>query len=360
MRIERMMRQTVSETVRANRFTVRRMIISRVVVCGGGGPRRTVTTTSASAADEKEDASSSTRSRLLRSALEYVPEHGWTNQAILAAVRENHPHVSLSYATTLQATDLVQCFMETCNRELRERLRRERHNKQSDDTIDTASTTTTPRSSSRVERLHHAMRLRLEMVATYIAMGRWHQGMALGISQPEAALTTSEQLKDLVSVIVQETDDDDDDDNNSQPPLSDLAQLGLGAVYVATECHMLADASTEYQDTWDFLRQTLQRWESLHQQNHTSMLSSSNFPSDAAFLASTLATAFGHGILSISNVTPPTAATVLSTPNQIWNTAMNTVHAFTRSSTQSSSTTSSSSTTTSTNPGSPPNGTPTL
>ena len=261
---------------------------------------------------------SSPRSTLLQSALEHVPEHGWTSEAILAAVRQNHPQVSLSYATTLQATDLVQYFMETCNQELRGKLRAQR---QSDATA-TATSTTAPR--SMVERLHDAMRLRLEMAATYIAMGRWHQGMALGISQPEAALVTTEQLKELITVIAQETCTDDDGDSQQ---LSDLAQLSLGAVYVATECHMLSDTSVDYQDTWDFLRQTLQQWESLQQPKNFSTV-----PADAAFLASTLATAFGHGILSVSNLAPPTS---LPTPDQLWRGAMNTANAFTAPSTTS-------------------------
>eukprot|EP00977_Amphora_coffeiformis_P006807 scaffold1488_cov141-Amphora_coffeaeformis.AAC.16 len=336
------MRRTIVGTVQGRR-PMMRLMPSR------GCCRRSIATAPSSSPDDPSF-SSTPRSRLLQSALEHVPEHGWTSQAILAAVRLNHPDVSLSYATTLQATDLVQCFMETCNQKLREQLRQERQEQSDDDT----TTTTTLHSSSRVERFHHAMRLRLEMVANYIAMGRWHQGMALGISQPEAALTTSEQLKDIITVIVQETaTTDDDNDQNSQPPLSDLAQLSLGAVYVATECHMLSDTSVDYQDTWDFLRQTLQQWDSLLQRQQSNSLLSSSCPADAAFLASTLATAFGHGLMSVSNVTLPTAAG-LPTPDQMWHGAMSTITAFTGSSTPKTMTTT---TTTSTNPGTGPKGT---
>lgn len=269
---------------------------------------------STTATGASDSSSSSTRKHLLQSALEKVPEHGWTSEAIVTAVRQNHPQVSLSYATTLQATDLVQYFMDTCNQELRKKLREEQQ-------IDADTSTN---SLPLVERLHHAIRLRLEMVASYIAMGRWHQGMALGISQPQAALVTSEQLKELIALIVQETVCTSVTKDSQQQPLSELAQLSLGAVYVATECHMLSDTSPDYQETWDFLRQTLRQWDSLREQKHLS----ASIPADAAFLASTLATAFGHGILSVSQLTVPSQMSSIPTPDQMWRSAMNTVQGF--------------------------------
>ena len=213
----------------------------------------------------------------------------------------------MSFASTLSPQDLIQFFMDDCNQRLQNELRQK------------INESTPP--LSRVDRLHTAFRLRLEMVADYVRTGRWHEGMALGASSPEAAWETTEQLKSLVSVVVQEPITTCHDQQQEEP-LSDLAKLSLGAVYVAAECHMLAaDASStdDHETTWEFLRTNLEYWETLQQQQGSIAPASLG---DAAFLATTLATAFGNGFLSVSNLSPPSTDR-LPTPQKLWQDTVN-------------------------------------
>jgi rpsU-divergently transcribed protein len=238
----------------------------------------------------------SLRTKLLRSSLKHVSEHGWSQEAIVAAVRDSYPKVSLSYATILTATDMVAFFMEDCNQRLRNELRA----KQQDDENSVPL--------SRVDRLQEGLQLRLEYLTGWIQAGRWSQGMALGLGDPDAALVTSEQLKDLISIVVEET--------AITGELSDLAQVGLGAVYVATECHLLTDTSENYKDTWAFLRDSLEHWERLQQRTSTggTFSPSSSSASDAAFLASNVALALGNGLVSVVNLPN------LPSPDEVWQT----------------------------------------
>ena len=286
--------------------------------------------------------SSLSRTALLQAALGHVPEHGWTTRAIVAAVQQQNPPVSLSYATTLTAHDLVQYFMDQANENLRIELQQQNAtssatlttlgDNRNDGNATTSSSTTTDSNNnnndkyhrgSRTERIHHAMQFRLQQVAPYIRMGRWHEGMALGVSQPEAALVTSEQIKEIVTTIVQHAADP------SEPRPSEFAQWALGAVYVATECHMLSDTSEDYIDTWAFLTRQLQQWES------TAVRGNFVPTDDTAFLVSTLATAVGHGLMSVSQFPPPSSTSSLQAFHQVRDTASQALNhlasSFTRS-----------------------------
>jgi hypothetical protein len=269
----------------------------------------------------------SLREKLLSAALQHVPEHGWTTSAITAAVQQDYPTISLSYATTLTETDLVHGFMEIANERLRNDLRskvltmqQQQQQQQSEDerspNNEDQNTFLSWSTMSRLDRIAYAIQTRLLMVQPYLVAGRWHEGMALGAQYPHVAWETSQQLKDLVHIIVQETassnsssiDNDQIESlssSSSSFPLSELAEFSLGAVYVATECHMLTDTSENYQETWTFLRQQLHHWDHLRQ--HGPLTASS--VNDVSFLASTVLTAFGHGVMSVSNIkTPPSAA----------------------------------------------------
>lgn len=281
----------------------------------------TTNTASQNSNDNSYSTSHNTRNALLASALTHVPEYGWTTEAILAAVRHQHPQASLSYATTLTATDLVHYFMQDCNDRLRSLLREEQtesHKQQQ---------------TSRTDRLHHALRTRLNMVVEYVAVGRWHEGMALGATHPQTAWETSEHLKEMIEIVVQYEQEaaslsqeapqlGNDSTTGSTENTSEWAQFTLGAVYVATECHLLSDTSDGYQQTWHFLRQQLQQWEVLH---HHQQHGQTQFPThlgpvslnDAAFLASTVATAIGNGIISVSSVSPPSKNSILPSLDQI-------------------------------------------
>ena len=63
---------------------------------------------------------------LARSALQQVPTHGWTSEAITAAAMQD-PQLSLSMAGMLNPTELLHWFMDDMNRQLRIQMKEEKN-----------------------------------------------------------------------------------------------------------------------------------------------------------------------------------------------------------------------------------------
>lgn len=149
---------------------------------------------------------------LAKAALEKVPIHGWTQDAITAAVLE-HPQMTISMSGLLTPSDLVTWLMEDFNEQLR----------------------TDP--EKLTWSVFEKIKWRLEQVIPLAKSGQWHQGMAKGLQTP---LTTRSQLHEFIEL--------------SSPPGSSLMyQTALGGIFVASELHLLTDASPDYQETWNFL-----------------------------------------------------------------------------------------------------------
>jgi ubiquinone biosynthesis protein COQ9 len=162
------------------------------------------------------------KTRLAQAAMKQVPTHGWTKEAITAAAVQD-TKLSISMSGMLTPIDLVHWFMDDMNRQLRE--------KNQGDSQDT----------SDKNKIFKAIQWRLQQVVPLVQCGQWHKGMALGISTP---LTTKAQLHEFIEII-------------SPPDASTEFQAALGAIFVATELHLLSDSSHDYQDTWSFLQQRL-------------------------------------------------------------------------------------------------------
>mmetsp|Transcript_4322 Transcript_4322/g.11306 ORF Transcript_4322/g.11306 Transcript_4322/m.11306 type:complete len:298 (-) Transcript_4322:1940-2833(-) len=189
----------------------------------------------ASAAAAAPTATSSTsdmnafRDRLCDVALEQVKVHGWTQDAIAAAVAQKGWTLSMSGMIT--PNDLVSYWMDRWNDELEEHLQ--------------GSSTSSIADSTQADRIGDAIQFRLQRVVPLVQCNRWHEGMALGLKTPT---TTRQQLHRIVELI---------------DPHADVSQHAvLGMIYASTELHLLTDTSPDYAETWAFLRQRAQEYES--------------------------------------------------------------------------------------------------
>jgi rpsU-divergently transcribed protein len=248
------------------------------------------------------------RHKLLVAALHQVHEHGWTQDAIAAAVAAD-PTVSISLAGMIQPVELIAFSMDHWN----ERLEKDLAVKQE---IWCELESSSVASSTLESRIEEAIKTRLGYLLPHHRSQRWHEGMAMGVRDPTAALHTKEQLRQLIQIISHAVVLDDvttSDQNNNSIPLSDWQQLALGGVYVVTELHLLTDPSPDYQDTWEFLHERVSEWERLFVTGGTDDMSSfftnmsmSMNPSallqqggNVAYTASAVASSLAGGVVSL-------------------------------------------------------------
>jgi len=202
---------------------------------------------------------SDAKTRLAKAALKQVPKHGWTQDAIAFAAAED-PKLSLSMSGMLTATELVGWFMDDMNEQLKSKKFSDNNNKQ-----------------------FEAIQWRLQQVLPFVESGQWHKGMAMGLSTP---LKTRAQLHEFIELV-------------SPANSSQAYQTALGAIFVATELHLLTDSSStnnnnnNYQDTWTFLQTRLDELEA-HQQQYGDV-------DPAQFLAQLASTAPFPSLTSLAN-----------------------------------------------------------
>jgi ubiquinone biosynthesis protein COQ9 len=177
------------------------------------------TTTTTPLEPEKSTKMQDQKRILAEAALTHVPHHGWTQDAITAAVLE-HPQMSISMSGLLTPTELVNWLMDDWNEQIKEKKQE----------------------SGGMITPFDAIQWRLQQVIPLVKSGKWHQGIAIGLSTP---MTTQNQLHEFVEII-------------APPNSSTMYKTGLGGVFISTELFMLADASEDYQETWDFLRLRMQ------------------------------------------------------------------------------------------------------
>jgi ubiquinone biosynthesis protein COQ9 len=184
---------------------------------------------------------SATQHKLLQASLAHVATHGWTQDAIAAAVREHK--LPLTMIGLVTPSQLVESFMDDCNEQFKRQLQLQLPLQLQLATPKQPSTDHNISSSSNStnQRLASAIQLRLEYILPY--KHQWHQGMALGATNTK----TPVQLKEMVQLIA---------DHVYGPNHSTLFErAAIGAMYVVTELHLLADDSPDHSKTWDFLRQ---------------------------------------------------------------------------------------------------------
>lgn len=227
------------------------------------------TTASADSSDDSSSTNSfikSNRNTVLESALKEVRQHGWTEDAIAAGVVS--AKLPPSMTGMISASDLVAHVMESGNRHLEEALKAKEWDEH----------------PSRSQRLVFCLRLSLEYICPYVETNRWHEAMALGAMPPNNITITAKQLNDMITII------------SNSVPLGPLERAAVGAVYAATELHLLADKSNGYQDTWKFLEERVGEVELVSNLTSSDKLVSS----DAAVAASAVAFSLGGAVLSLA------------------------------------------------------------
>lgn len=187
---------------------------------------------------------SSIRHHLIEKSLEQVPVHGWTRHAIVeGACRlqlELTSKCSISIAGLInEPEDLIFEQMRIWKQKLEQDL----------ESMDVEEL-------SIGQRAKAAIQARLGYMRPHLETGAWSAAMAIGM-HPQYAATTSVHLNELSTVVGNFCFQGMTNDSFTRQ----AQQASLGAIYVATELHLLTD-EYPYNDTWEFLQQRIVEWES--------------------------------------------------------------------------------------------------
>ncbi|XP_054899421.1 ubiquinone biosynthesis protein COQ9, mitochondrial isoform X1 [Poeciliopsis prolifica] len=223
--------------------------------------------------DEEYETEEQLQARILTAALEFVPLHGWSMEAISAGAEA----VGLSSASTGMFTngagDLVLHFISQCNSKLTEILA-EQHNQVQLGQAEPKKT---------ADFLRDAVETRLRMYIPY--MESWPQAMSI-LLLPHNIPDSLKHLSTMVDDIWYYAGDRSTDvsgsshrrsssssahtflspihhhPHNIRPATSQMnwytKRAVLTGLYNATELVMLQDSSPDFQDTWTFLDNRIQ------------------------------------------------------------------------------------------------------
>ncbi|CAJ1057045.1 ubiquinone biosynthesis protein COQ9%2C mitochondrial [Xyrichtys novacula] len=179
------------------------------------------------------------QARILTAALEFVPLHGWSMEAIAAGAET----LGLSSASNGMfyngAGDLVLHFISQCNSQLIEILA-EQHNQVQLGQAEQKST---------ADFLRDAIETRLRMHIPYIES--WPQAMSI-LLLPHNIPNSLKHLSTLVDDIWFYAGDRSTDMNWY------TKRAALTGIYNTTELVMVQDSSPDFQDTWNFLDNRIQ------------------------------------------------------------------------------------------------------
>ncbi|XP_032404085.1 ubiquinone biosynthesis protein COQ9, mitochondrial isoform X1 [Xiphophorus hellerii] len=223
--------------------------------------------------DEEYETEEQLQARILTAALEFVPLHGWSMEAISAGAEA----VGLSSASTGMFTngagDLVLHFISQCNSNLTEILA-EQHNQVQLGQVEPKKT---------ADFLRDAVETRLRMYIPY--MESWPQAMSI-LLLPHNIPDSLKHLSTMVDDIWYYAGDRSTDvsgsshlrsssssahtflspfhhhPHNIRPATSQMnwytKRAVLTGLYNSTELVMLQDSSPDFQDTWTFLDNRIQ------------------------------------------------------------------------------------------------------
>jgi len=184
------------------------------------------------------------REDILAAGLEHVQVLGWSSDAIARGCSE----VGLSVASVGMfsngAGDLVSYFLERCNSELDGKLTDLKERRPSAEERFSGMGEEERTETRTTEKLAAAVQMRLEMVLPYI--DTWPQAMAVG-ALPQNCVQTMKLNAALMDIIWHHVGD------QTQSLEWYSKRAALGAVYAATELHLLTDKSEGHQATWNFL-----------------------------------------------------------------------------------------------------------
>ncbi|XP_027147675.1 ubiquinone biosynthesis protein COQ9, mitochondrial isoform X1 [Larimichthys crocea] len=179
------------------------------------------------------------QARILTAALEFVPLHGWSMEAIASGAET----LGLSSASTGMfnngAGDLVLHFITQCNSQLTEILA-EQHKQVQLGQAEPKAT---------ADFLRDAVETRLRMYIPYIES--WPQAMSI-LLLPHNIPDSLKHLSTLVDDIWYYAGDRSTDMNWY------TKRAALTGIYNTTELVMLQDSSPDFEDTWNFLDNRIQ------------------------------------------------------------------------------------------------------
>ncbi|XP_040894137.1 ubiquinone biosynthesis protein COQ9, mitochondrial [Toxotes jaculatrix] len=179
------------------------------------------------------------QARILTAALEFVPLHGWSMEAIAAGAET----LGLSSASTGMfyngAGDLVLHFIAQCNSQLTE-IMAEQHKQVQLGQAEPKKT---------ADFLRDAVETRLRMYIPYIET--WPQAMSI-LLLPHNIPDSLKHLSTLVDDIWYYAGDRSTDMNWY------TKRAALTGIYNTTELVMVQDSSPDFQDTWNFLDNRIQ------------------------------------------------------------------------------------------------------
>ncbi|KAJ8333660.1 hypothetical protein SKAU_G00409790 [Synaphobranchus kaupii] len=177
--------------------------------------------------------------RILTAALEFVPQHGWSEEAISAGAES----LGLSSASAGMFTngtgDMILHFIAQCNSQLTESLAEEHNQVQLGQTE--------PKETAQF--LRDAVEARLRMLIPYI--DTWPQAMSI-LLLPHNIPDSLKHLSTLIDDVWYYAGDRSTDLNWY------TRRAALTGIFNTTELVMLQDSSPDFEDTWTFLSNRIQ------------------------------------------------------------------------------------------------------
>ncbi|KAK2585346.1 hypothetical protein KPH14_010026 [Odynerus spinipes] len=196
--------------------------------------------------ETEEEYEEKTKKSILTASLKFVPELGWSRQAISAGAE------SIGYPGIIHGmfpnggAELVAYFYSTCNKELN-RILKEKGEATEADPV--------KKKENPEEQVCYAIQIRLRMVIPY--KKQWPQAIAL-MSLPPNVPTALANLITLVDDICYYTGDRSVDINWY------TKRVVLAGIYKTTELYMLQDKSEDHKQTWRFLKSRIEDASQLH------------------------------------------------------------------------------------------------
>lgn len=196
--------------------------------------------------ETEEEYEEKTKKNILTASLKFVPELGWSRQAISAGAE------SIGYPGIIHGmfpnggAELVAYFYSTCNRELNRILKEK---------CESAQVDSQEKKENPEEQVCYAIETRLRMIIPY--KRNWPQAIAL-MALPPNVPTALANLITLVDDICYYAGDRSVDINWY------TKRVALAGIYKTTELYMLQDSSEDHKHTWQFLKRRIDDASQLH------------------------------------------------------------------------------------------------
>jgi len=174
---------------------------------------------------------SNRKANILKAALPFVPQYGWTKEAIALGAENVGMPGTVHGLFTRGPVELVEFFNTSANEQLTQFMSTEESVKKTTSVL-----------------LEDAITTRLKMLTPYI--DHWPQAMAL-MAMPANFTVSFTNFSRMIDDIWYHAGD--------RTTYFDwyIKRGSLAAVYSSTEMYMLQDKSLDYRDTWNFLQRQM-------------------------------------------------------------------------------------------------------